>query len=72
MFNKNKKYKIEQDRELLDAIFHYESEWKRLHEAVERGVDPLIENRNRYKLVQAKYMFLLQEAKRQNINYLRY
>src|SRR5699024_4347658 len=34
MYNKNKKYTIELDCELLDAIFHYESEWKILHEAV--------------------------------------
>lgn len=72
MFNKRKKYKEMLDRELLDAIFKYEAEWKRLHEAVERGVDPLIENRNRYLLVQSQYMFLLREAKRRDITYLRY
>lgn len=60
------------DQELLDVIFSAEKEWKQLRKIVDNSVDPLDESRNMLKLTEAKYMFLLKEAKHRKISVLRY
>lgn len=69
---RRKKRKREMDRQLLDAIFIHEAEWKNLQNIVERSIEPLDESRFKLQLAQAKYMYLLREAKYRKISYLRY
>ncbi|HLR23898.1 MAG TPA: YaaL family protein [Pseudogracilibacillus sp.] len=67
-----KKRQKEADEALLDAIFHVETEWKHLQHLVENSVEPMYETRDRMNLAEAKYMFLLKEAKHRDISLLRY
>lgn len=60
------------DQELLNAIFSAEKEWKHLRKIVDNSIDPLDESRQWLKVTEAKYMFLLREAKRRKISVLRY
>jgi len=69
---RRKKIKREMDRALLDAVFIHEAEWKNLQSIVEKSIEPLDESRFKLKLAQAKYMYLLREAKYRKISYLRY
>lgn len=69
---KRKKLQRETDRSLLDSIFVLESEWKQIQSIIESSIEPMDESRYRLQLSQAKYIYLLKEAKRRNINYLQY
>lgn len=69
---KRKRRQKEIDRELLDAIFSIESEWKQLRHIVDNGIDPVLETKQKLLLVEAKYMFLIREAKRRKVSLLRY
>lgn len=60
------------DKELLNVIFSVESEWRKLRNIVDLSVDPLDESRQKLKLAEATYMFLLKEAKHRKISALRY
>lgn len=60
------------DQELLNVIFSAEKEWKHLRKIVDNSIDPLDESRQWLKVAEAKYMFLLREAKRRKISVLRY
>lgn len=60
------------DKELLNVIFSVESEWRKLSNIVDLSVDPLDESRQKLKLAEATYMFLLKEAKHRKISALRY
>lgn len=69
---RRKKKQSEVDRELLDATFAIESDWRNLRHIVDRSIDPLDEARNKLLLAEAKYMFLIKEAKHRKISVLRY
>ncbi|HEY4599864.1 MAG TPA: YaaL family protein [Cerasibacillus sp.] len=69
---RRKKRKRQVDEQLLGAIFTVEREWKRVQSIVEQSIEPTIDGQNRVAIAQAKYMFLLREAKRRQINALRY
>lgn len=69
---KRRKKQREVDRELLDAIFRIEAEWKRLRNIVDNGIDPVTETRQKLGLVEARYMFLIKEAKLRKVSLLRY
>lgn len=69
---KRKRLQRETDRSLLDSIFVLESEWKQIQSIIDNSIEPMDESRYRLQLSQAKYMYLLKEAKRRNINYLQY
>ncbi len=60
------------DRQLLDSIFRVEAEWKKLRHIIDNGIDPVLETRQRLLLVEAKYMFLIREAKHRKVSLLRY
>jgi len=59
------------DEDLLNATFHTEYKWRKLRDIVDRSVDPLDEARDKLKLAEATYMFLLKEAKHRKISALR-
>jgi len=69
---RRKRWKKEIDRALLEAIFMSEAEWKQLRFIMDNSVEPILENKQRLLLSEAKYMFLLREAKHRKISVLRY
>ena len=69
---RRKKRKRQVDEQLLEAIFTVEQEWKRVQSIVEQSIEPTVEGQNRVAIAQAKYVFLLREAKRRQINALSY
>lgn len=62
----------ETDQALLNALFRVEADWKKLREIVDYSIDPFIEAEQRLQLAEAKYMFLLREAKHRKISLIRY
>lgn len=67
-----KKRQKKTDQSLLDTLFAVEAEWKKLRHIMDNSIDPLLETEQRLKLVEAKYMFLLREAKHRKLSLLRY
>lgn len=60
------------DRELLNAIIKVEAEWKKLRHVIDKGIEPMMETRQKLLLVEARYTFLIKEAKRRKISILPY
>ncbi|WP_269410807.1 YaaL family protein [Lentibacillus daqui] len=60
------------DEELLDAIFNLEREWKQIRSLIERSIDPMESSILRENLAQAKYLYLLREARHRKISAVRY
>lgn len=69
---RRKKRQSMMDRELLDAIFQIEAEWKKLRYIVDNSIEPHSATEQKLLLEEAKYMFLLREAKIRKISLLRY
>lgn len=69
---RRKKIKRKIDKQLLDAIFYYEKEWKALRQIVDLSIDPSVDSEQQMLMAQAKYMLLLREAKIRKISFLRY
>ncbi|TQS76383.1 DUF2508 family protein [Ornithinibacillus gellani] len=60
------------DQELLAAIFNVEFEWKQIRSIVEKSIEPTVDGQKREAIAQAKYLFLLREARRRKISAIRY
>lgn len=58
------------DTELLDSIFALEMEWKQIRELGMRSIDRTLESIAAEQVAQAKYLYLLREARRRNVNAL--
>jgi hypothetical protein len=58
------------DRELLEAIFSLEQEWKQIQDYSKNSIERTFESRAREQLAQAKYLYLLKEARRRKVNAL--
>jgi len=69
---RRKRKQREIDRELLDVIFTAEAEWKKLRHIIDNSIEPMEESQQKLQLAEAKYMFLLREAKHRKISLLRY
>lgn len=69
---RRKRLERKMDRALLDAIFVLEAEWKQIQSIIENSIETTDENRYRLQLAEAKYIFLLKEAKHRDLSYLRY
>jgi len=69
---RRKKYATLADQALLDAVFQAEKDWKHLRRIVENSIDPLLESEQHLKLAEAKYMFLIKEAKIRKVSVLQY
>lgn len=65
---RRKKVQKTVDRELLNAIIKVEAEWKQLRHIVDNGIDPMFETRQKLSLVEARYMFLIREAKHRKVS----
>lgn len=72
MFNRRKKVKRDKNKELLDAFFETEYEWKNMQAIVESSIEPKFESFHLLELLESRYIFLLKEAKERNLNALRY
>lgn len=70
MRRKTRKKKI--DQELLDAIYTLQHEWQRIEAIVEDSIEPMERSVYKEKLAKAKYLFLLREARKRNLNADRY
>jgi hypothetical protein len=62
--------KTDVDKELLDAIIALETEWKQIRELGSRSIERTLESRAAEQAAQAKYLYLLREARRRNVNAL--
>ncbi|HLR08614.1 MAG TPA: YaaL family protein [Bacillota bacterium] len=60
------------DKALLESIFVLEREWKQIQSIMEKSVETTEESLYMEHLAQAKYLFLLREAKRRQISALMY
>ncbi|MUK88100.1 DUF2508 family protein [Ornithinibacillus sp. L9] len=69
---RKKRKKREVDELLLDSLFTVEREWKQIKSIVDKSIDPTIEGKNSERLAQAKYLFLLREARERKISAIRY
>ncbi|WP_047980687.1 YaaL family protein [Ornithinibacillus contaminans] len=69
---KKRRRKREVDELLLDSIFSIEHEWKQIKSIVSKSIDSSINGRSTEKIAQAKYLFLLREAKHRKISAVRY
>lgn len=69
MARKMKKKHI--DNELLDAIFVLEKDWKQIQAIGAQSIERTQESIYFEKLAQAKYLYLLREARHRNISALR-
>ncbi|WP_163969243.1 YaaL family protein [Oceanobacillus halotolerans] len=69
---RKKKKKQETDEQLLEAIFTTEQEWKQLEALLEKSIEPTIDGYNQVAIAQAKYMFLLREARHRKISAIGY
>lgn len=72
MARKNKKMKRSVDEQLLDSIFTIEREWKQIQSIVEKSIEPTEGGYFKQNISQAKYLFLLREARRRKISAIRY
>lgn len=62
------------DYKLLESLFTLEAKWKQMQTIIDNSydIDNIAENELMFHLQQAKYMFLLREAKHREIRAFRY
>lgn len=60
------------DEQLLSSIFSIEREWKQIRSIVEKSIEPTVDGFCQQNLAQAKYLFLLREARRRKISAIGY
>ncbi|HEX6593288.1 MAG TPA: YaaL family protein [Bacillota bacterium] len=65
---RRKRQKREIDELLLDDIFRTQHEWKQLSSIMNQSIEPTEEGKFREAVAQAKYLFLLREARRRNLS----
>lgn len=59
------------DKELLEDIFKMKNDWMSIRSIIERSVDASEMGRYDLQVAQAKYLFMLREARHRNLNALR-
>jgi len=64
---RRRRLKKETKKELLHTIYQLQSKWKRAERLLEESIDPTIERINEEKIARMKFMYLLNEARRNNI-----
>lgn len=60
------------DQQLLDSIFTLESEWRHIQAIIESSIEPVDSSIYKQGLAQAKYLFLLREARHRKISAIRW
>lgn len=69
---KRKARKKEINLNLLHTIYKLQSDWKQLDSFLINSIEPSTRSTNEQHLAQARYMFLLKEARRRNISAIKY
>lgn len=64
--------KREVDQQLLDTLFNVEREWKQKKSIIEQSIEPTDFNFYILGVSQAKYMFMLKEARIRKVSAIRY
>lgn len=59
------------DMKLIDSIYQLELEWKQIRSIMEHSVEASHTGRLQESLAQAKYIFLLKEARHRNLHALK-
>lgn len=60
------------EQQLLQAIYNVQRDWKQLENIVDESIEPSEESIFQEKVAQAKFMFLLREARHLNIHAIKY
>lgn len=60
------------DEQLLDAIVATKIEWQKIQSIVEKSIDPTEEIIYKQSLAQAKYLFLLRQARYRGLSAIRF
>ena len=72
MFNRRKKLRKNKSEQLLNAFFEAEYEWKNMRSILDNSLEYEVASDQFLQLLEARYIFLLKEAKERNINALLY
>lgn len=70
--SKKRLKKSDIDEQLLDSIFTLEQEWKQIRMLLEKSIDPIDSSVYLESIAQAKYLYLLCEARHRKISASRY
>ena len=70
--SKKRAKKKDVDHQLLDSIFILEQEWREVRLLLDKSVEPIDSNIYLESIAQAKYLYLLREARRRKISAARY
>lgn len=60
--------KQEVDKDLLQEIYHLKNEWTKIKDIIERSVEPSEIGLFELKVAEAKYFYLLREARYRGIS----
>jgi len=66
-FGVSKKKQALQEQLLAD-IYQLQDEWMQVKSVLEKSIDPSMEGQYELKIAEAKYFFLLREARRLHLN----
>lgn len=69
---KRKAKRKEINLDLLQTIYKLQLDWKQLDSYLVNSIEPSISSTNEQHLAQARYMFLLKEARHRNISAIKY
>lgn len=69
---RGKRLRKQMDHHLLETIYNLQWEWKRIQRMLENSIEPSISSLHQEKIAKAKYMFLLREARHQNIHAIKF
>lgn len=69
---RRKKRKKIIDKQLLDTIFTMKQEWQQIQLIVQESIEPTEKMLYKQSLAQAKYLFLLREARYRKISAIRF
>ncbi len=67
---RRKKIKKVMDQELLAEIYYLKQDWMQLKKIIDHSIEPTEEGLRDLALVQAKYFYLLREARYRKLNAL--
>lgn len=71
---KRKRMRMEREinENLLQTIYTLQSEWHKIQSFLKNSIEPSDQSVNERQLAQARYMFLLQEARYRNLSAIKY
>jgi hypothetical protein len=67
LFRRNGWLRTQYDQQLIQNLLNMKQEWNRQKQLIEKSVEPSPQVLFELKVAEAKYFFLLKEAKKRNI-----